>query len=62
MLKDEQPVYIQTHNFPDHDAVASANALGFLLEQQGIPCTLIYEGIIQDILKGIENGSCSRPR
>ncbi|MQY76875.1 MAG: hypothetical protein GH155_04520 [Spirochaeta sp.] len=47
MLKDEQPVYIQTHNFPDHDAVTSANARGFLLEQQGIPCTLIYEGIIQ---------------
>ena len=46
LIKNEDLIYIQTHNFPDHDAVASAYALRFLLEQQGITSSLIYEGDI----------------
>ena len=46
-LGDTDPVYIQTHNFPDHDAVASAYGLKYLFEHNGITCKLIYEGTIQ---------------
>ncbi|MBN2736686.1 MAG: DHH family phosphoesterase [Spirochaetales bacterium] len=38
---------IQTHNFPDHDAVASAFALQYFLGLHGIECELTYEGAIQ---------------
>lgn len=47
LLRGEGPVFIQTHNFPDHDAVASAYALQYLLESEGIAPGLIYEGAIQ---------------
>ena len=40
-------VFIQTHNFPDHDAVASAYGLMELLRLHGIPSTIIYQGAIQ---------------
>lgn len=41
-------VYIQTHNFPDADAVASAFALkGLLQDGWGIETGLIYDGSIQ---------------
>ena len=51
-LKNEKQVFIQTHNFPDHDAVASAFALQELLKQTGINSDIIYEGEIQrDSLK-----------
>lgn len=46
-IKDEDFIYIQTHNFPDHDAVASGYGLKYLLEQEGITSHLIYEGAIQ---------------
>jgi nanoRNase/pAp phosphatase (c-di-AMP/oligoRNAs hydrolase) len=46
LIKEEKVVYIQTHNFPDHDAVASAYALQYLLDKQGIKTHLIYEGTI----------------
>ena len=46
-LADTDTVYIQTHNFPDHDAVASAYGLKYLFEHNGITCKLIYEGTIQ---------------
>lgn len=38
---------IQTHNFPDHDAVASAFGLQYLLRLQGIESELTFEGSIQ---------------
>ncbi|MBN2510772.1 MAG: DHH family phosphoesterase [Spirochaetales bacterium] len=45
-------VFIQTHNFPDHDAVASAYALKLLLDHFDIQSTIIYQGTIQrDSLK-----------
>ncbi|MDR2738576.1 MAG: DHH family phosphoesterase [Treponema sp.] len=40
-------VVIQTHNFPDHDAMASAFALSQLLERFGFSPKLLYRGIIR---------------
>jgi nanoRNase/pAp phosphatase (c-di-AMP/oligoRNAs hydrolase) len=40
-------VVIQTHNFPDHDAMASAFALGQLLERFAFSPKLMYRGIIR---------------
>lgn len=56
VLKKEKLVYIQTHNFPDQDAVASAYALQYLFKNQGINSLLIYEGTIQrdSLIKLIE--------
>lgn len=42
-------VYIQTHNFPDPDAIASAFGLQKLLEIYDIPSTLCYEGQIDKL-------------
>jgi nanoRNase/pAp phosphatase (c-di-AMP/oligoRNAs hydrolase) len=40
-------VVIQTHDFPDHDAMASAFALGLLLERFGFTPKLLYRGLIR---------------
>lgn len=40
-------VYIQTHNFPDPDAIASAYGLQQLLRSQGKVSTICYEGKIE---------------
>lgn len=42
-------VYIQTHNFPDADAIASAYGLQQLLAHKGIAAKLCYEGRIDKI-------------
>ncbi len=42
-------IVIQAHDFPDHDAIASAFALSYLLEQFGIPTVLVYAGEIDRI-------------
>lgn len=42
-------VYIQTHNFPDPDGIASAYGLRRLLELYEIPATLCYEGRIDKL-------------
>ncbi len=47
ILRTNNHLYIQTHNFPDHDAVASAYALRYLLEKRSIPSSIIYAGEIQ---------------
>ncbi|MDE7478947.1 MAG: DHH family phosphoesterase, partial [Lachnospiraceae bacterium] len=39
-------VYIQTHNFPDPDAIASAYGLQRLLELRGVHATICYKGRI----------------
>lgn len=44
-LKDHT-VYIQTHNFPDPDAIASAFGLQNFLAHHGVPSTLCYDGKI----------------
>jgi nanoRNase/pAp phosphatase (c-di-AMP/oligoRNAs hydrolase) len=56
-LKSEEYVFIQTHNYPDHDAVASAFALQHLLERFNIKSFLIYDGEIQrdSLLQMIED-------
>ena len=40
-------VYIQTHNFPDPDAIASAYGLQQLLKSQGVVSTICYVGKIE---------------
>jgi len=47
VLSSRNRIFIQTHNFPDHDAIASAFALQYLLEKREIPGTIIYAGEIQ---------------
>ncbi len=42
----QKHVYIQTHNFPDPDAIASAYGLQKLLEHYGISSTICYKGKI----------------
>lgn len=56
-LKNEKRVFIQTHNFPDHDAVASAYGLSKLLSEFEINTHIIYKGEIQrdSLAKMIEN-------
>lgn len=43
---DIEHVYIQTHNFPDPDAISSAYALQYLLKLYGISSTICYKGKI----------------
>ena len=43
------PVYIQTHNFPDPDAIASAYGLQKLLETHGVSSKLCYDGKIDKL-------------
>lgn len=40
-------VYIQTHNFPDPDAIASAYGLSVLLKNYGISSSICYRGKIE---------------
>jgi nanoRNase/pAp phosphatase (c-di-AMP/oligoRNAs hydrolase) len=47
VLKKEHPVIIQTHDYPDHDAIASGFALRRLLEHYGFCCELCYGGELQ---------------
>jgi nanoRNase/pAp phosphatase (c-di-AMP/oligoRNAs hydrolase) len=55
-VKNEERIFIQTHNFPDHDAVASAYGLSKLLLKYGINTDIIYKGEIQrdSLIKMIE--------
>ena len=43
------PVYIQTHNFPDPDAIASAFGLQKLLGAYGVESRLCYDGKIDKL-------------
>ena len=42
-------VYIQTHNFPDPDAISSAFGLQSFLAYHGVPATLCYVGSIDRV-------------
>ncbi len=42
-------VFLQTHNFPDPDAIASAYGLQRLLERHGVASTLCYDGRIDKL-------------
>ncbi|MCQ2539029.1 MAG: DHH family phosphoesterase [Acetatifactor sp.] len=48
-LCKNRKVYIQTHNFPDPDAIGSAFGLQKLLEHYGIDSTLCHEGQIDKL-------------
>lgn len=56
-IKSEERIFIQTHNFPDHDAVASAYGLSELLLTYGIKSCIIYKGEIEreSLVKMIES-------
>ncbi|MFC1576966.1 bifunctional oligoribonuclease/PAP phosphatase NrnA [Candidatus Omnitrophota bacterium] len=47
LLIGKSPIYIQTHDFPDPDAIAAAFGLQFYLEKSNISSTIIYEGELQ---------------
>lgn len=47
LLKKEKYIFIQTHNYPDHDSVASAFALQEYFNNYGIKSYLTYDGDIQ---------------
>ena len=49
LFRDEDRVFIQPHNFPDHDAVASAFALQHLLGHYRIKADIVYEGEISRV-------------
>jgi nanoRNase/pAp phosphatase (c-di-AMP/oligoRNAs hydrolase) len=40
---------VQAHDFPDHDAISSAFALGHLLSTQGINTRLVYNGVVDRV-------------
>jgi nanoRNase/pAp phosphatase (c-di-AMP/oligoRNAs hydrolase) len=42
-----RPVYVQTHDFPDHDAVASAFGMQGVLARAGVPSRIVYGGDLQ---------------
>jgi len=46
MIKNigQKHVYIQMHNFPDPDAIASAYGLQYLLAGKGMKSTIVYKG------------------
>lgn len=46
-IDPQRDLLIQAHDFPDHDAVACAYALGILVAQRGIKNRLCYGGTIQ---------------
>lgn len=48
-LKDTERVIVQAHDFPDHDAIASAFALAYLLKKQGLKPFISYKGYIDRI-------------
>ena len=48
-LCKDKTVYIQTHNFPDPDAIASAYGLQKLMKLYGIDTKLCYAGRIDKL-------------
>lgn len=46
-IENEKFVYIQTHNYPDHDAVAAAYGLQYVLSRFNIKSQIIFDGSIQ---------------
>ena len=46
-LDPARPVLVQTHDFPDHDAVGAAYGLSELLRRRNFACSIAYGGAIQ---------------
>ena len=54
LCSKEDYIYIQPHNFPDHDAIASAYGLQEFLINFNIKSKIVYDGTIQrDTLKNL---------
>jgi len=49
IIDREKRLFIQTHNYPDHDAVAAAYGLHYILKQRGIISVPCYSGEIQSV-------------
>ncbi|GAB4370800.1 MAG: DHHA1 domain-containing protein [Spirochaetales bacterium] len=47
LLDRTHPVLVQTHDFPDHDAIGSGHALHWLLTEHGFNSYLCYNGEFQ---------------
>ncbi len=47
IIDNSKELYIQTHDFPDHDAIASALGLQYLLKNFDINSKILYKGAIQ---------------
>jgi nanoRNase/pAp phosphatase (c-di-AMP/oligoRNAs hydrolase) len=47
VIGTRRPVFVQTHDFPDHDAVASAFGMQGLLARSGVPSRIVYGGDLQ---------------
>lgn len=47
LKQEDGRIFIQTHNFPDPDAVSAAFGLKELLDRKGIHAEIIYEGELQ---------------
>jgi nanoRNase/pAp phosphatase (c-di-AMP/oligoRNAs hydrolase) len=47
VIGSRRPVFVQTHDFPDHDAVASAFGLQGVLDRAGVPSRIVYGGDLQ---------------
>ena len=41
-------MYVQMHNFPDPDAIASAYGMKYLLRAEGIDAQIVYMGSIEN--------------
>ncbi|MGF7109881.1 DHH family phosphoesterase [Treponema pedis] len=49
ILEKDMPVSVQTHDFPDHDAIGAAYSLAVLLELYGYKTEIAYGGLIQSL-------------
>jgi len=47
VIGTRRPVFVQTHDFPDHDAVASAFGMQGVLGLAGVPSRIVYAGDLQ---------------
>ncbi len=46
-LYTQKQVCIMTHDFPDHDAIAAAFGLQYLLQSVGLEAQIVYRGMLQ---------------
>jgi nanoRNase/pAp phosphatase (c-di-AMP/oligoRNAs hydrolase) len=47
VIGTRRPVFVQTHDFPDHDAIASAFGMQGVLGLAGVPSRIVYGGDLQ---------------
>ncbi len=47
VIGTRRPVFVQTHDFPDHDAIASAFGMQGVLARSGVPSRIVYHGDLQ---------------